>query len=370
MDDHAEHRLRPLVLASALAVALLAATGCNSPTPPPTSGALNLQGLWQVTPADGTSYGSGGTTTLEFGAATSGFAAFLSQADSNDITRCERHVFAVLSQSTVLLDDDYYIADMVDADTIVLDNDTDSLTLERVTGAPPVEPCRQATVALLGTYSESSAGFTSLSAFGTRLYFNIDDNPDSIVSFDTSTNSFGPARQYTQSVQGGTHRMVVAARSDDLFYGHCACGGSTSVDHFNLGTDASIADIDTEDLGEEIGVRHGYFADGMPTIGGRSRDDSAVNLLLTLDPDTLALVSQREILPAASIDDTASLNGQVVALVNGSLVLVGLDGRADSTLTLEGVGGSVNGIAAIGSLLYVVVDHSTNEAGIYEVALP
>src|SRR5690606_29621996 len=76
MDDRAELRLRPLLLASALAVALLVMIGCNSPTPPPTIDTLNLQGLWQVTPAAGTAYGSGGSTTLEFGASKSGFAAF------------------------------------------------------------------------------------------------------------------------------------------------------------------------------------------------------------------------------------------------------------------------------------------------------
>src|SRR5690606_3339868 len=135
-------------------------------------------------------------------------------------------------------------------------------------------------------------------------------------------------RTYSQSVSGGTHRIVVGARSDDLFYGHCACGGSTSVNAFNLASNTSIIAVDTEDLGNEVSVRYGYFDSGAVTIGGRSRDDSDVNLLLTLDPDTLALQSTREFLPQASVDDVALLNGQLVALVNGDLVLVGNDGRA------------------------------------------
>src|SRR5690606_8120990 len=187
----------------------------------------------------------------------SGFATFLSQSSSSDGTTCAQHVFALLSQNAVLLDEEYYIADEVDADTVVLDNETDSLTLTRVTGAAPVEPCGEANVQLLDTYPEATTFFTSLSGFGDRLYFNIDDNSNSIVSYDVSAGTFGAARQYTQSVSGGTHRMVVGARSDDLFYGHCACGGSTSVDHFNLATNTSIVDVDTEDLGQEIGIRHG-----------------------------------------------------------------------------------------------------------------
>lgn len=357
---------RSLLLAAAT---LLVLSACSTPPPQPPAG-LDLEGLWLVTPAAGTEYGAGGTTTLEFGAAKSGFATFLSQADSNDVTTCEQHVFAVLSQNTVLLDEEYYVADAVSTNTVELDNGTDGLTLTRVTGAAPVAACGEAATALLGTYPENTTFFSSLSATGTRLYFNIDDNPESIVSFDTATDSFGPARQYTQSVMGGTHRMVVGARSDDLFYGHCACGGSTSVNHFNLGTDTSLVAMETADLGAEIGIRHGYFAGGTMTIGGRSRDDFEVNRLLTLDPDTLALVSQRDILPAAGIDDTTVVNGQLIALVNDTLVVVGNDGRADSTLTLANINGFVNGVAAIGSTLYVVVDHSDSEAGIYEVTLP
>lgn len=352
-----------------VAASIVVLSACSSPTTPPPAG-LNLQGLWMVDPAPGTTYGAGGTTTLEFGSAKSGFATFLSRSSSNDVTTCAQHVFALLSQNAVLLDEEYYIADEVDADTVVLDNETDSLTLTRVTGAAPVEPCEQASVQLLDTYPEATTFFTSLNGFGDRLYFNIDDNTNSIVSYDVSAGTFGAARQYTQSVSGGTHRMVVGARSDDLFYGHCACGGSTSVDHFNLATNTSIVDVDTEDLGQEIGIRHGFFADGMITIGGRDRDDSDVNRLLTLNPDTLALVSQREILPAASIDDSALLDDQVIALVDGRLVLVGNDGRAEETVSLTGLNGEVTGVATLGPSVYVVVNHTDNEAGVYEVTLP
>src|SRR5690606_10779406 len=128
------------------------------------------------------------------------------------------------------------------ADTVQLSNDTDGLTLTRVSGAPPVEPCAEATLDELATYPEAVTGFSGLSAFGTKLYFNLDSIANPIVSFDTATDSFGPLRTYTQSVSGGTHRMVVAARSDELFYGHCACGGSTSVNAFNLATNTSILD--------------------------------------------------------------------------------------------------------------------------------
>src|SRR5690606_35394332 len=91
------HRGRPLRLTAALVpVLLVALSACSTPNPPPDDDGLSLQGLWLVEPDPGTDYGSQATTTLEFGSAASGSATFLSQVDANDITICEKHVFAIL----------------------------------------------------------------------------------------------------------------------------------------------------------------------------------------------------------------------------------------------------------------------------------
>lgn len=360
-------RLRPMGL---VGVTLLLLAACNTPTPPTPPDTLDLQGLWLVEPGPGTDYGAGGTTTLEFGAGASGAAEFLSQADVNDITTCEQHVYAVVDDNVVLLADEYYTAEEVNANTIELTNDIDSMTLTRVAGAPPVEGCGEATLTQRGAYADSSSGFSSLSAFGNRLYLNVGVSGDPIISFDTTTDTFGALRSYTQSVMGGTHRMVVAARSDDVFFGHCACGGSTSVNAFNLATNTSIMAVETEDYGTEIGIRYGYFDDDRVTIGGRKRNTNDVNVLLTIHPDTLLLQDTREFLRGASIDDVTVSGGQLYALVNGDLVRVGNDGRAAETFTLDTTGEQINGLASIGSTLYVVANLADGTSGIYEVNLP
>src|SRR5690606_24265088 len=130
-------------------VALLLA-GCQSTPPTPTEDFVDLQGLWLVTAGAGTEYGSGGTTTLEFGSGRSGGASFLSESDASDIKTCERHVYASLAENVVLLDEEYYVA-TPSGNTIELSNDDDSLTLERISGAGPVTPCEQVTATVIET---------------------------------------------------------------------------------------------------------------------------------------------------------------------------------------------------------------------------
>ena len=366
-------KLRILGLIAFLAVLL---ASCAT-TPPPAGGGpdpdppIDLQGLWSVTPAPGTAYGAGGTTTVEFGAQASGTATFLSQSDENGITTCERHVYASLTENVIMLDDVFYVADQVDDDQIVLNNDTDTITLNRLTGAPPVAPCPEATATEVQTFDFGTGSFTGLNAVGTRLYFNTND-ADSIIGFNTATNALGAPRTYTQSVSGGTHRWVIGARSDDLFYGHCGCGGSTSVNYFNLSSNTSIANVDSvSDLGVGVGFRFGYFDGSNLHAGGRSRDDVGVNLLLTLNPDTLALVSQRQILRGAFIQDLTLHGTDLLALVGGSLVVVGTDGRASETIDLNGSATQFpRGVASIGDNVYVLDQTATGNAVLYEVTMP
>ena len=363
-------RVRTSLVLLCLSVLLLSSCNTTTPPPPPPDN-VDLEGLWLVTPAPGTEYGSGGTTTLQFGAAASGSATFLSQAAANDIKTCQRHVYAALTDNVVMLDGEYYVAQET-TNRIVLDNGVDRLTLDRVTGPVPVTACSEATLSVVATPTADVGNFSTLDAVGSKLYFNIAEPNDAIVSYDTSTGILGTPRVYTDSVSGGTHRWVVGARTDDLFYGHCGCGGSTSLDRFDLNLDTSISFVETDTgLGIDFGVRFGYFTGTSIVVGGRDRDQDGKNVLVTLDPDTLALVSQRYILDEAFISDVALVDGQLLALVGQTLVVVGPSGRASQTIALEGLASeSPAGFTSIGSTVYLLDRGASNEVILFELTLP
>jgi hypothetical protein len=333
---------------------------------------LHLEGLWLVTPGPTTVYGSGGTTTVRFGAASSGSATYLSRSDANGITVCARHVYAVIDDGIVLLAGRYYVATVLNADRISLDSGTDDLMLDRVTGPPPVAPCAEAEAVRVATFGFPTGTFTGLNAWQTRLYMNSDAASSPIVAYDTATGVLRAARVYSQSVAGGTHRWVVGVRSDDLFYGHCGCGGSTSLNAFDLATDASIAVAEAPiDLGVNLSIRYGFFESGSLVIGGRSRDAVAVNELLTLDPDTLELESRRQVLPGAVIQDVTRRNGDLLALVGGAIVVVGPDGRASSTILLRGEPTRfLRGLSHVDGTVYVLGEDATDAAVLWRVAMP
>lgn len=363
-----------LVLARAafvLGLGALLLAGCESTPPAPPDDFVDLQGLWLVTAGPGTEYGSDGTTTLEFGSGRSGGATFLSESDANDIKTCERHVYASLAENVVLLDDEYYVA-TPSGDTIELSNDDDSLTLERIAGAGPVTPCEQVTATVIETLNIGVGGFSSLNSFQTRLYFNVDDPTDSIVAYDIATDSLGTARTYSDSVSGGTHRWVTGVRSDDLFYGHCGCGGSNSFDYYNLSTNTSTVSVETDTgLGINFSVRYGYFGGNEAVVGGRNRDDFTKNDLVTVNADTLALVSSRQILDEASIEDVALVDGRLLALVRDSIVVVGADGRAEETYEVNGATlAYYSGITGIGSTVYLLGATAADDVVLLEVELP
>ena len=183
-------RFRPLGL---VGTALLIMAACSTP-PPPQPDTLDLQGLWLVEPGPGTFYGAGGTTTLEFGAARSGSAAFLNRADANHILTCERHVYAAISENVLLLDGAHYLAQVNGADEIELSNDFSELTLTRVSGAPPVDPCLEAEATEVEAFAFGVGSWTSLTSVGSRLYFNTDASDNPIVGYDTANGVLGPER--------------------------------------------------------------------------------------------------------------------------------------------------------------------------------
>ena len=365
------HRLKFRHLAMVATVALaLVLTSCSNTTST-TPSAINLQGLWTVTPGTGSSYGAGGTTTIEFGADSSGLATYLSQSTANGITTCEKQVYAALSDKVVLLDGTYYQASTPAANQIVLDDGTGTVTLNKVTGSPPVAPCTQGTATVAATLPNPVNSRGALNAVGSKLYYNVDDSNGTIIAYDTSTSTIGTGRVYSNSVSGGTHRYVVAARSDNLFYGQCYCGGSTSLDYFNLSTNTSNASVDTgTGLGVAINIRYGYYTGSSVIIGGTLSSDYTKNQLLTLDQDTLALTSQRQILPQAYVRDITMRGSDLLALVNDTIVVVGSTGMATATYTLTGATPNLVGIAAVGSTVYAIGNTASGDGTIYALTLP
>ncbi|HZJ10220.1 MAG TPA: hypothetical protein VFD39_11035 [Trueperaceae bacterium] len=363
-------QLRPLARLSLLAaIVVLTVTACSSPQPPPLpeEDAIAVEGLWLVEPGPGTFYGSGGTTTLEFGSARSGSATFLSRSDASGVLTCERHVYAALTENVLILDGTHYEAQASGDDLIELGTDSESITLTRVTGSPLVEPCLEAEATQLQSFTFGMGSWTTLTSFQSRLYFNTDETGNPVVGYDTATGVLGPKRLYA-----GSHDHLVAARSDDEFYGHCACGNITSLERFNIGTTPGLATISTTtDLGIFMSVERGAFDGSSLIVSGRDYDNPGVNHVLTLHPDTLALQSQRDVLPETFMRDLAWTGTQLAALVGRSIVLIGADGLAEATIELPAeIVGFPRGLAVIGANFYVLTESDSDEASVHELTLP
>lgn len=350
------------------AFALLLLSACNTTQPPPSPPqVLDVEGLWLVDPAPGTFYGAEGTTTLEFGAARSGSANFLSRNDVNDILTCERHVYAAISANVLLLDGTHYVAQKNGPNEIELSSETSALTLTRVSGAPPVEPCIEVEVSDVDTFAFGADGWTSLSSIGTRLYFNTDETGSPIVGFNTTNDTLVPER-----INPGNHDHLVAARSDDEFYGHCACGNITTLQRFNITNPTALASISSQtDLGIFMSVENGFFDGTSLVIAGRDYQFQGVNHVLTLNADTLALEAQRDVLPEAFISDIAWTGSQLAALVANSIVLIGNDGKAEATIDLPAsVPAFPEGLAVNGSDFYVLARNAANDATLFQIPMP
>ena len=351
--------------AAAVLLALMLAA-CTTPAPPQ-AGTLDLEGLWLVTPALGTEYGSGGTTTLEFGSEPSGAAEFLSQSTTSGVTTCQLHVYAAVTNNVVLLDGVHYEASTTGQDRIDLVDEFNRLTLTRITGTPPVAPCLSAQAVLVGTLAAPVGSWSTLDSYQTRLYFNTGELDNPVVAFDTVTGLFGAGRLYT-----GNHDHVVAARNDSEFYGQCACGNSTTLQRFDIDSDTALATItSTTDLGRFMTMEWGLFTGTSVMVSGRDFDQQGVNRVFTLDPDTLALQSQREILSGAAIYDLAWDGSNLVALVSDSIVIVGDDGLAESTVSIEGdISEFPRGLTYAAGKFYVVDAANSDQTSIYRIDMP
>jgi hypothetical protein len=367
----------------AVAVSLLAAWSLSGCGAPPTPADAGLQGTWLVTPTAGDLefFGSDGPVTLAFAGADVGTVAVRALREASGAVACGTLVFAVDGDELLLSSPRWFDATFalveVDDDTATLTNADVTATLTRVAGAGPVPACATASTRVEATLPFEASSFGNLSAFGSTLYLNVDDDPGTIVGYDVPTGTLGAGRTLTVVDAGGLHRWVVGARDASRFYGHCGCGGSTTLNAFDLDLDAVLASLDTEVAATvPFSIDHGEYADGALLIGGSTRDGTNANRLARVDPDTLALSDERNVLEELYLVDVAFDGGDLYGLVylagGPALVAIDADGRATATVPLPELAPlQLIGTAAVDGVLYVAAsDYATGTTTLLAVELP
>ncbi len=346
----------------------LVLSACTSDTlPTGGGGGADLSGTWLVAGSSPT-FAVDGARTVTFSGPTSGILRFLGRSDDNGVTTCRSYVFALVDDTVLFVqswqhDPETFVIESANASSVTLVSDASNVTLTRVAGSGPVDDCGTVDLETLATLDAQPTFWANLVGTAGSLYFNLDTAQNPIVGFDLTTATFGAPRAFTVSVGGGTHRYALAAFDDDIFYGHCACGGSQSVSRFNVETDTHLVQVDSDtDLGAEVGFRYGTYdgAAGTVMLGGRSRDDFTINRLFVLDAVTLGLISQRTILPDESINDLTIMDGRLFALLGSenAIVEIGAGGTAVKTWEVprNAVGGELRGIEAVAGTMYLLVD--------------
>jgi hypothetical protein len=319
-------------------------------------------------------------------------ARFVGVDDASGVKRCVDLDVRVLADALVAFEAPSpfedgpdvwaFLATRVDADTVRLTNDAEVLTLRRRTGAPPVADCAAVTIALVAELPVVAARSMKLQAVGATLYFNTGDDGVPIVGVDAATGAIISPRTLTDAVGfGSLEPYLFAAESADRFFGTCRCGRSDRFTHFDLELDDALTQVETEAAGAHLGIRFGYFDAAGPALvaGGTGLVDGgsvASNRLVSFDPVTFAVLGTRDVLPNVWIDDVATMEGRLLALIGegarfGDVAVVGADGRAVETYALQNAfEGYARGIAAVGDVLYVLSeDYETARVLLYAVAL-
>jgi hypothetical protein len=368
MTSRAKPRRWSSLVATCLLV--LAVSACGSAPDP-----NDLEGLWFVTREAGSerAFGTSGAMSLAFDEGSAGAARFLGRRASG-VTVCATYDFT-RAGSTLTLRSDYLASptfeiDRLDDDTFTLTADELVLTLTRIAGESPVQECGSVSTVPVGSISAPLGTWSRLSSAGSNLYVNLASAGDPVAGFDLQTAELGPPRTYSRGVSGGIDRWVVAARTDALFYGHCACGGSVRLGFFDLEADEPIAQVNGATAFDvPIRIRHGAYHDdtGTVTIGGDARDGSGANRLVTLDGETLDVLGELTVLPRETIHDVTFVGDTLFALVGSRaiggpyLVPIGRDGNALATYPVppSAVGPQAVGITTVGGTLYAATTDAT-----------
>lgn len=363
----------------ALAALLALLTGCapGSPT------ALDLDGAWTVTWDGGglvPDLATDGPMTLDVAG---DVARFVGLEAASGLKRCVDLDVRLVDDALVAFQAPSpfedgpstwaFLVSRVGPDVVRLTNDSEVLTLRRLAGVRPVADCAAAAVTLVAELPVTAARVMKLQAVGPTLYVNTGEDGVPIVGVDAATGTIASTRTLTDAVGFGTlEPYLVAAESDDRFFGTCFCGRVDRFTHFDLAADDALTQVDTAAIGAHLSIRFGYVDPTGPTlvVGGGGLEAGglvALNRLVSLDPVTFAVLGARDVLPGTWIDDVALVGDRLLALVGegerfGDVVEVGADGRALETYALQGAfEGFARGIAGVGDVLHVVTEDFEND---------
>lgn len=340
------------------------------------TGASVLHGLWRVELVQAGPFAIADELTLEFPAESSGRARIVGRNAASNVNICGEYVFALVDRALLLesarFPEAVFLVERLDEARLSLTSADAELKLVRVDGPPPFEACATAQSETLAVFDSLRPGYrATLSAVGETLYFNVSDADASIVGFDLRSGTLGGKRRYTVSSGGGVDRMIVAAESDDIFFGHCGCGRSERLSRFDLAADARLIQVNTDtDLGAAISVAFASHLGAELVVGGRG--DGQLNRLLSLDAATLALRSERAILEDTEVVDIAHQNGKLYALTeDGTIVAVNGAGKAAQTWALPALRGlQALGLTSSGGAMYLLaVDEMAGATHLLKVML-
>jgi len=368
----ARTRRRPAARARALLLVALALAGCaGGPT------VVDLDGTWLVDVAPvgaAPSFSAGGTAVLVI----DGGAATLRELVGDGAKRCteltlDRFEDAVLFGLRGLdLGEGVgtwgFAIEAASGATLVLSNASETVTLDRISGTPPVAACVAVPVLQIDLLPEQPESST-LEAVGTTLYYNTDSgNP--IVGYSVTD------RAVVSSTNLGTEfasdvPYLMALRPDGpttYAYTTCRCGRSERFAYANFTSHTVLQDgVETRGLtdGAHQSIQFGYYDAGADRVvlGGRRIVDGSLGSayqLLLLDPTTLALLERRPLLPGIanySIVDATSHGGRLLVLLGGgNIVELDATGAHVETYVLDaGIEGYATGLASVGSALAVLV---------------
>jgi hypothetical protein len=364
---------RPAARAQALLLAALALAGCAlQPV------VVSLDGTWlvDVAPVGGApSFSAGGTAVLVI----DGGAATLRELVGGGAKRCtdltlERYGDAVVFDVRGLdLGEGEatwgFTLEGASADGIVLANASETVTLDRIAGLPPIAACVAAPVLQVDLLPAQPSSST-LDAVGTTVYYNTDSgNP--IVGYSVSdravVSSTNLGSGFDQDVP-----YLMALRPDGpttFAYTTCRCGRSERFAYSDFTNNNVLEDsVDTRELadGAHQSIQFGFYdgeADRV-VLGGRRILDGALGSayqLLVLDPTTLTLLERRPLLPGIanySIVDATMHGGRPMVLIGGgNIVELDASGAPVETYVLDlDVEGYASGLASVGSALAVLVE--------------
>lgn len=271
------------------------------------------------------------------------------------------------------------------ANSVVLSNAFETVTLARVSGTPPVGACASATVLQVSTLPEPRPSSSSLEALGATLFYNTGYDDAPIIGYSVTDRSVVSSTSLTGTGYSDDLPFVMAMRQDGASiyaYTTCRCGRSERFSYSDFTTNTVLQEsVQTSTLGVDAhqSIRFGFYDAATERVvlgGSRIVDDSIIGeyQLLLIDPETLTLLERRPLLAGIasySVVDATSHGGRVMVLARGgNIVELDAAGAPIKTYALDrDVAGYGSGIASVGEALAVLVDGSDGVSRVYLVGV-